>query len=526
MLGIIRLREAVAHRVSLGSLCHLNRDALAVARASDKSASMSDAALAEPSSIFDPRLRAVTLAVLLVVALSAFEGLAVAAALPQVAASLGNVGLLPWVITSYLLTSGVATVAAGALVDQLGARPVFRVSVILFTVSGVIAGLAPSMPLLVVARAAQGIGAGALSAVALTSVGLIFPRKLVGRAFAANATVWGVMSVGGPALAALLLAVASWRWIFLVNLPLGALALWMGWSALPERQPGSAAREPFQWVELVGLVGFTFSLIYAVDALDARSLVAGAIAVSLGWWLLQRNRGRAAALLAPRFAVDMPLGPLGLGIALLLVGGIGTQSFLPLYVSGGRGAGPGLTSASMVFMVLGWTTGANLSSRFVDRFAPILITRAAACLVPVGLAVAAGSTWFNLPLPLLFAAMVLTGLGLGGATNASLTVLRAVVSDGQLGRATSAHQFVRNLGFLVGNAVFGALLLLIVGQLTGDLEQLRAALDHSAPRVLTAGVPEAIQRAFATATGVAACASALASVPLWAVARAERVAIA
>ncbi|HKJ57375.1 MAG TPA: MFS transporter [Nitriliruptoraceae bacterium] len=478
-----------------------------------------------PTSIFDPRFRGATLAILLVVALSAFEGLAVAAALPQVVADVGGVSLLPWVITSYLLTSGVATIAAGALVDRVGVSAVFRVAVIVFTVGGVLAGFAPTMPLLVAARVLQGIGAGATNAVGLSAVGLVFPRHLVGRAFAANTTVWGVMGVAGPAIAAGLLAVASWRWVFLVNLPLGLVALAVGWRALPGRRSDDVGSARLNPLNLALLTAFTFLSLLAVDMLDWRSIPASVGALACGAWVLQRNRGRADALVAPRHTVMQPLGPLAWAIALLLIGAIGAQSFVPLLVSGARGAGTALTAWSVLFFVIGWTTGANVASRLIDRYTPLTVTMWAAVLVPsalVGVGVAVGA---SLTLVVVFAFLFVAGSGMGATTNSGLTLLQTLVPANELGRATAAHQYIRNQGFAVGNALVGAVLLLVVGRATGDVEMVRDVLaaggvDGGGEGVAAGGdVAAAIQSGFATATLVGAGVAALAVVPLLALRR-------
>ncbi|MCA9562642.1 MAG: MFS transporter, partial [Myxococcales bacterium] len=263
-------------------------------------------------------MRTVTFTVLTIVGLSAFEGLAVVAALPRIAADLGSVELLPWVVSAYMLTSGVATVAAGALVDKVGVGPVFRVAVSLFVLGSALCGFAPDIVTLVFARALQGMGAGASNAVGLSSVGLVFPRKLVGRAFAANANVWGVMSVAGPALAALLLTVASWRWIFYLNLPLGGLALLFGWRALPGRRDKSGGR-PLRLFDLGLLAAFSIGALVTVDLLDWRSAISGVATLAVGAWLLARGKGKPNALIAPRHATKAPLGPLEWGVSALPV---------------------------------------------------------------------------------------------------------------------------------------------------------------------------------------------------------------
>jgi len=471
----------------------------------------------EPTSLFDPRLRGTTVAILLVVGLSAFEGLAVAAALPQLAAALGALELLPWVITSYLLTSGVATLAAGSLVDQWGPRRVYRVSLVVFVAASVVAGVAPSMELLVAARALQGAGAGGLGAVALTAVGLVYPRKLVGRAFAANANVWGVMSVGGPAIASALLVLASWRWLFLLNLPLGAVAMATGWSAFPDAPAREA--EGGRRLSLVdlGLLGvFTLALLRAVDALGPASLGWGALALGLGAWLLHRGRRHPDALLQPRHVLQRPLGPLHQGVALLLVGSIGLQSFVPLLLRAGRGAGAAAAAWSLLFFTVGWTSGANIGSRWAERTSPYHVMHRGAALVPVCMALLSAATFLQAPLPVLFALLTGTGIGVGMATNAALSLLRDLAPDRELGRATAAHQYLRTIGMALGNAFVGAVLLMVVGQLTGDMEQLRAALD-AAPGAAppTAAVRHAIETGYGWAALAGAGVAALSWPLLW-----------
>ena len=470
----------------------------------------------QPTSLFDPRLRGATSAILLMVALSAFEGLSVAAALPQVAASLGRVELLPWVITAYLLTAGVTTVAAGSLVDRVGVGPVFRGSVALLTLGGLLSGIAPDMVTLVLARAIHGAGAGAVNAVGLSAVGLVFPRPLVGRAFAANTNVWGLMSVGGPALAAVLLTVASWRWIFLLNVPLGLLALGVGWSAFPTQATRRAGSMRLVDLGLLGL--FTFFVLFAVDALDLRSLPAALGAVICAVVVMRRNRGQADAVIAPRHAIDAPLGPLAWGIGLLLMAGIGVQTFVPLFVRGGRGGGMAVTAWSVLFFVVGWTAAANVVSRLHGRVHPLTVMLVGATLLGgslFGIAAGALGSW---PLAVVFALMFFAGGGIGGSTNAALTLIRELVEDGELGRATAAHQFVRNLGFAMGNALVGSVLLAVVGALTGDLERMRKVLDD-----VEAGVdPEvasAIQVGFAAAAAASGLVAWLAILPFWRVRR-------
>jgi MFS family permease len=475
-------------------------------------------------TILSPEYRGFTVAILTIVALSAFEGLAVAAALPQVAADLGGVALLPWVVTVFLLTVGVATIVAGAMVDRVGAGRTFRVSVVVFVLGGVAAGLAPSIEVLLAARVVQGIGAGATNAVALAAVGLVLPERLVGRAFAANATVWGVMSVAGPAIAAAMLTVASWRWIFLVNLPLGGAALALGWRQLPDRpavEGGVQGRiDP---LNLTLLTVFSVASLVALDQLGWTSVPAVVLALAAGWLVLRRTEGRADALVAPRHVVRAPFGPLAWGIALLLVGAIGTQSYVPLYISAGRGVSPALTAWSVLFFTLGWTSGAQLSSRLMDRLGAMRVTTIGSLVVPPGTAAVGVAALLGAPLWVLFIALFVAGTGMGAATNSGLTLLRSLAPDAELGRATAAHQYVRSQGFAGGAALGGAVLLLVVATRTGDVEAVRGLLgEGGGGGALDPTLAAAVADGFGIAALAGAAVASLAQLPFAALRRHDR----
>ena len=480
-----------------------------------------------PTSVFDPSVRAVTVAVLTIVAIGAFEGLAVAAALPQVAADLGGVSLLPWVVSSYVMASGIATVVAGALVDRVGAAPTFRWTVVVLVVGALVCAAAPSMPVLVAARVVQGAGAGATNAVALAAVGLVYPQRLVSRAFAANTLVWGVMSVAGPAIAAGLLEVASWRWIFWVNLPLGLLALALGWRPLPQDPPPGAQRVRLSPVTLGLLAVFSVGTLVALDGLAWWSLPLIGIALLAGWAVMRRAEGRPDALIAPRHVLRSPFGPLAWTIGLLLTGGIGLQIYTPLYVEAGRGLSSRQAAFSVIFFVVGWTVGAQVASRLGERRSTVgVVTLGASVVAPAVLATAALMA-VDAPLPAIFATILLVGVGLGLATNAGLTALREFAADAELGRAVAAHQYVRSQGFAGGPALAGGVLLLVVAARTGDVEAVRQLLGATgeaagAAGAASAAVAEAVRAGFAWAFACCGVVALLAQLPLALVRRAAR----
>ncbi|MGH8875129.1 MAG: MFS transporter, partial [Acidimicrobiia bacterium] len=389
----------------------------------------------QPRSVFARPLLPVTGAILTVVSLVAFEGLAVAAALPQVAADLGSVALLPWMISGYLLTSGVAVIVAGPLIDSLGPRTMFRWAVGVFVMTSLLAALAPTMPVMIAARVAQGLGGGALIAVALAAVSLSYPDHLVGRAFAANSTVWGVMSVAGPAVAAFLITSLSWRWIFLVNVPLGGAAAVVGWGILPSRARPAGERLRLDWAGVALLTAFTTCTVLALSDLTARSLVLLGIAAVAGALYWRRASRTDQPVVRLRHVASQPFAGLGLAPGLVLAGAVGVHAYLPLYVQGGRGASPAAAAWSVLFLTLGWTIAANVVGRLMNRVSESGAVLSGYAIVLPCLTAGWVIIFLDGPLPLLLAVFLVVGVGIGTVTTSSLTLLKRVTPTDEVGRA-------------------------------------------------------------------------------------------
>ena len=420
----------------------------------------------------------VTLANLTIVAIAAFDGLALVAALPSIAEDLGRVAFLPWVITAYLATSAVAVIMAGPVIDAVGVRRTFRVTGLWFLISSAAAAVAPNMLLLIVARVAQGLGGGLVIAVALAAVGLAYPHHLRPRAFAANSIVWGTMGFGGPALAGALLAVGSWRLIFVVQLPLTALALAIGWRSLPSTRD-RPARIRTDWPGVGLLTSLTLFSLLAVGQVGVRWWAVGAAAAMTGlsavaYW---RHSGRVAEpVMSREHLIRFPLRWIHLTSGLVLVAGLAVDNYLPLYVQTTRGRSVEFAAFSLVFLTVGWTIGSVVFSRLLSqRPEAEVVTMGAALIVPAsalaGLAVA-----FDWPLTTVFVGFALVGFSIGLVSTAGLTLLQSSAAEAEMGRVNAAHQFVRTLCLTYGVALGGAILLLVVDLRVGDIEAVRDVL--------------------------------------------------
>jgi MFS family permease len=460
-------------------------------------------------------LRGVTVATLTSVAITAFDGLSVVAALPAIGRDLGNVSLLPWVVTLFVLVTAVATVVGGPLIDGWGARRTFRVGVVIFFVASVACTVAPTMLTLVIARGGQSLGLGLTMATSITTVGLAYPERLRGRAFAAQSAVWGLFAFGGPPLVALAVSTVGWRGVFAANLPVGVLAAVVGWNRLPGRPEGAPARLELDWGSVVLLSAFSGATLLGVSSLGWRSvpLLAAAVLLAFAYW---RYSGRHPdAALARRHLTDPVLIRWNLFMVLAFAGGIGTSEYLALYARGADGRSEGIAALFVLFMSTGWTVASTITGRVLDRVDALDVALGGllvmlVSLVSFGVALATSqSIW------VLAATQVVVGLGVGALSTSNLTALQSATTPEDAGRVNAANQFLRNLGISYGVAFAGATLLAIVAHRTGDVESVRHLLEGDEDVHAAAGVADSIRTGYAWAVLGSVVLGALAAIPLF-----------
>lgn len=279
--------------------------------------------------------------------------------------------------------------------------------------------------------------------------------------------------------------------------------------------PGERARIDVPGTVLITAV--TLSVLMAVDELGLGSIPWAIAAVAAGAAYAWHASRSPRPVLEIRHLFRQPYSTMALGVGLLLCGATAAHSYLPVYVQGGRGGSAALTAWSVLFLTVGWTLGANASGRLLDRMAETRVVLGGVATTIPALFVVWAAAAAGAPLGVIFGAYLVAGLGIGSSTNATLTLLRSVTADSELGRATSAHQFVRTQAFSVGAAIGGAVLLLVIGRAVPDVElvqQLLAGAD-----VAGAQVGEALARGFATAALVGAVLAATAVIPVMALRR-------
>jgi len=375
--------------------------------------------------LLDKRWRGLTVGLVLNVTFVAFEALAIATIMPLVAEDLGGIALYGWVFSAFLLADLVGIVLAGELADRFGPAIPFGAGLALFAVGLLIGGLAPSMPVLVAARAIQGFGAGAIPAVAYVVIGRTYPDALRPRMFAILSTAWVVPGIAGPALAAFVADHVGWRWVFLGLLPLVIVA---GSLAFRELRSVPGHRGPARRV-LVDAVRVASGAGLALGGLQARDLLVSPALVAIG------------------LVIGLP------ALQTLLPRDTFRARGVPLTVTTIRGESIVLSGIALTAGTIAWTTGAWIQERTVFRVGAAPLVRNGFLLIAIGIAgmgvVLSGAVpaWLCVP------AWGIAGLGIGMAySSISLTVLRHAPA-GSEGATASSMQLADILGNALGTGI-------------------------------------------------------------------------
>jgi EmrB/QacA subfamily drug resistance transporter len=434
-------------------------------------------------------------AIMLATLLAALDQTIVATALPRIVADLHGFADLSWVVTAYLLTTTVTVPLYGKLSDLYGRRRMFVISISIFLLGSALCGTAQTMGELIAFRALQGVGAGGLIPLAQAAVADLFSPRERGRYQGYVGSMWATAAIAGPLLGGTLTDAASWRWIFFINLPLGALALVVVVKTMkipfrPREHTIDYAGAVALTVGVTGILlacawgGTTYPWGSAHVLLPAVIGVAGVIA----FFLLER---RAMEPLLPlrmfrmrTFAVSSLAG-LGLGGVLF-----GITIYVPVYMQGVLGVSATSSGIVLIPLTFGWVVAAFVSGQLITKTGRYKIyTLLGSTLVLAGCALL-GVLDEHSPSTVASVILVVIGLGMGSMFQTFVIATQNRVPQSELGVATAAIQFFRSMGGSLAVAALGALL----------TSQLAAGVDANR---LTAGaghVSEAARHALADAT--------------------------
>lgn len=396
----------------------------------------------------------VTGGLMLAMFVAAMDATVVGTALPTIAHQLGQIELYPWIFAGYLLTSTTTVPLWGRMADLFGRKPVLLAGLAAFVGGSVLCAASPNMLALIVFRAVQGVGAGCLQPVTLTVVGDIFPVAQRARLQGLFSAMWAIAAAVGPLIGGVFVVTVGWRWVFLINLPIGLVcaALFLRYREQREHSHG----ERLEYLGAVILTAGVAALLYGLGTGNPSGravwpvAAAGAALLVLFFWREFRSpsptipvRLLGDGLIGPAILVSMLAGTLMFGV----------NAYLPLYVQSGLGRTALEAGWAISPLSIGWPIASVVGGRLLLRVGYRAVVAGGALLLFSGAlllllvahlgAIAVGASTFVI------------GMGLGGVLTPILIVIQNAVAWQRRGAITALNQFSRTIGGAVGVSLMG-----------------------------------------------------------------------
>jgi MFS family permease len=412
-------------------------------------------------SIWQPRVRRLTIGLTLVVAATAFEALAVATILPTTVRELGGLAYYGWTFSAFMLANLVGISIGGSESDRVGLARLFVAGTLLFCGGLVVSGFARAMLVIVAGRVLQGCGAGLLSTVAYAAIAQAYAVELQPRVLATFSSAWVVPGLVGPGLASVVAEHVGWRWVFLGLVPLPLLAALLALPALrtlrPAAEPAAHSGQIFRALQLgvgasaaltgVGLHDWRLALLLV--------LVGGGVAIRalrrlLPAGTLVARRGLPAAIAS---------------MALITFAFFGTEAFVPLALSHVRHAPVLLSGLSLTAAALTWTAGAWMPVRLAGRVGRRAIVIGGLLILAAGILGVFALLAARVPVAYAVLAWAIAGFGMGLAFTTTSAAILEAAAPGEAGMASASLQLAQVLGAALATGVGGAV---VAASFAGD----------------------------------------------------------
>jgi len=398
-----------------------------------------------------PEHRALTLGLVLTITFVASEALAVAPAVPVLARELGGLRLYGWVFSAFMLASLVGAVLAGQAADKRGPGPPYVVGIGLFVAGLLISGRAQSMEVVVIGRAVQGLGAGAVPAVAYASIGRSLPASLQPRMMAVLSTAWVIPGLFAPTIAAFVIRHASWRWIFEGLIP---IVLVTGMVALPAlMRLGPPGGNPPQR-RLLGAIGVAAGAGLVLAGLTEQAIAARIPLVAVGLLIGVPALRRVLPPGSLRLRRGLPATVVSRG--LLTFAFFGADTYLPLTVQSARHSSSVITGIALTTTTISWTAGSWIQARLAHDREGRSFVAAGVALVLVGTVGLASTLSSAVPVWFVVPAWTVAGLGMGLAFGPITVLVLREAPEGEEGTASASLTLCDTLGWALGTGVGGA----------------------------------------------------------------------
>ena len=404
----------------------------------------------------------VTIALMLGMALASLDATIVSTAMPTIVGKLGGITLYSWVFSIYLLTSTVTVPIYGKLADLYGRKPLFIFGATLFLIGSAASGAAQSMEQLIIFRAVQGLGAGAVLPIVLTIIGDIFALEERAKIQGLFSGVWGLSSIIGPAVGGIIVDNFSWRWVFFVNIPFGLVSMLLLMFTLKENV--ERKKHHLDYLGTLTLTGSVVALLFALLqggttwAWNSLPSIGLFVATVVLFALFVRTEQRVEEPILPLVLFKNPLitissiGGVVLGVLLF-----GVTSYVPLFVQGVKGGSATSAGVTLGPLLLAWPIASTISGKIVIRYGYRVTAIFGMFTATLGVAM---TMFFNAQTSLVFiiVAMALIGTGLGFVSSVFILSVQNAVPWNMRGVATATTQFFRTMGGTIGVAVMGTIL--------------------------------------------------------------------
>ncbi|MEA3198900.1 MAG: hypothetical protein QOE90_328 [Thermoplasmata archaeon] len=395
----------------------------------------------------------VLVGILFTVILAGLDNTIVGTIMPVARAELGSPGLYAWAFAAYMLATAISMPLWGPGSDRWGRKRTYLVGIAVFTLGSALCAAAPTMPLFIAARTLQGLGAGAVSSLPFIVLGVVFPPQMRGKALGVVSSAWAIASVAGPAMGSAVTSFTSWRWAFLINVPIALLAGALILLAMPESHGDREGRFDLAGALLAGVGGGL--LVWAFVDMGEGTIGTTEYALALGGlallalfvWVesraakpilpldLFRHRGYAASMAAS---------------LLLFFTAFGISAYLPLRAHDVHG--PGAVGWVVGVFTIGWSGCAFTAGRIVHR-----VGERSLGLVGVAVHVAgflALALFFDRSLAAACLAAGVCGAGMGILSPGLTVVVQNSVEVRRMASATTSQQFVRQISAALGVSAF------------------------------------------------------------------------
>ena len=403
----------------------------------------------------------VTIAVFVATFMTAIEGTIVTTAMPTIVGSLHGIEIMNWVFSIYLLTNAMFTPIYGKLADKIGRRSIFIFGTLVFIIGSAMCGFSNTMLTLIISRAIQGIGAGAMMPVALTILADMYSAEKRAKMLGLNSTAWGIASVVGPLTGGVIVDTIGWHWIFFINVPIGLVLIGLvSYYLVEEKQEKDNKKMDIQGSLFLMTMLLTLLLAFqflSESGFDLKAVgMFGATILSIFLFIRAEKRAEdpviSLELFSSRIFIVVNL------VAALISGFLmAVEVYIPMWMQGVLGYKAGLGGLVLAPLSILWVYGSSLVGRWM-----VLHSMKTVLLRTLGIALIGGVSLLVIPMKMPFIVFLvisgITGIGVGGTIVATTVQAQNSVGMDQLGVATSFNTLSKTIGQTVMVSVFGLIL--------------------------------------------------------------------